>query len=84
MATRSVANESCSYQARYGAVGAKREGEDRMVAPQTMQPPAITGLVHSSCSSVVEHSLGKGEATRSIRVKSTIFAGVMRQFAIRL
>ena len=24
-----------------------------------------------SCSSVVEHSLGKGEATRSIRVKST-------------
>ena len=32
---------------------------------------AESGKNNSSCSSVVEHSLGKGEATCSIHVKST-------------
>ena len=45
---------------------------------------ALSTITIGPCGSVVEHSLGKGEATRSIRVMgTTLKTEAMRQKAVR-
>ncbi len=58
------------------AVDARREREDSTQRYGEREQQSRHGLIddhESPCGSVVEHSLGKGEATRSIRVMGTKF-----------